>query len=63
MAMAKEIASTVPPVGIATLPPKLTLKRARFWQLVIPFKVTKPLPTRWIMEQFPQVTVSVNYTF
>ena len=60
---ANEIASTVPPVGIAILPPKLTLKRARHWQLVTPFKVINPLPSLWAMEQFPLVTVSVKRTF
>jgi hypothetical protein len=62
IAMASEIGATVPPVGIATFAPKDTLNLARHW-LVMPRRVTRPLPLRWVMEQFPLTAVSENTTF
>ena len=63
IAKAREIGPTVPPSGIATLPPKVTRNLARHCVLEIPRNVTKPLPSRWTIEQFPQITVSVKITF
>jgi hypothetical protein len=60
--IAREIGSTVPPVRIAIFPLKKALNLARHW-LVMPRKVTKPLPSLWIMEQLPHTGVSVNKTF
>ena len=59
IAIAKEIASTVPPVGIPIFPLKNTRYLALHW-LVIPLNVTKPLPSLWTMEQLPETGVSVN---
>jgi hypothetical protein len=46
----KDIASTVPPVGIAMLAPKVTIKRALAWQLVTPLRVTNPELSLWLID-------------
>ena len=62
IASAAVIASTVPPVGIAMLPPKATRKRALHW-FVNPRKVTMPAPARCTMHGLLLTAVSVRGTF
>jgi hypothetical protein len=40
----------VPPVGIAMLAPKVTIKRALAWQLVTPLRVTNPELSLWLID-------------
>jgi hypothetical protein len=58
-AIAKEIGPTVPPVGIAILPPKEILYLALHCP-VLPLSVIKPLSSLWETDEFPPMTVSVK---
>ena len=61
-AIAKDTGTTeLAPVGRPTLAPKVILNLALHW-LVIPLKVTKPLPSLWRIHWFPLTAVLVNTT-